>query len=336
MLSNPSHWCVITYHKENYSLLPAFMNYYRNYFGIRRALIFCGRTQNRSHDSIKQLLAAKLNVPVPASNRVYATKENRELTVSEFVDGEFVLWVASYVTHEHSPYSEFNKIKADVTPWGETFLPPEITKTLVVDADEFLYVKNPGIFESVDSLGFHFVDMVPSSVWPPQEMTFSLQGWYYQRQAQPIFKYGTKLSLLISQAVGRGLTHSGCKTYYFDRKHMATGTPWHHGTAASLSCCFALNRYLKQPDFCLEILKNTSCCYHLAMTCKEFFLGEKLRLFNRVQTDPKNGMDQYEQLGAEARDIRKAGSTFEKSIKNSLFPVVKDNFLLPYLQISHV
>ena len=209
--------------------------------------------------------------------------------MSEIVDGDFTLWVASYPTEEFSPYSEFNKIKADVTAWGAAFLPDAITRTIVVDADEFLYVKTPQILDSLDSLGFHFLDIVPSPVWPPRELKFSLQGWYYRRQARPLFKYGKWFALPLFQMAGRGLQHGGCKTFYFDRKHMEDGTPWHHGTVKSLSCCFALNQHLHQPELCREILQNTACGYHLAMTCKEFFLTEKLRLFNRVQTDSKTG-----------------------------------------------
>jgi hypothetical protein len=334
MLTNGNRWCVVTYHKENYSLFPAFTAFYRRYYGIRRMLIFCGLTRGRTHDSLKQFLAGKLKVPVPASNQTHRTTGQRELTVSELVDGDFTLWVASYPTEEFRPYSEFNKIKADVTAWGAAFLPEEITRTLVVDADEFLRVKNPQTLDSLDNLGFHFLDIVPSPVWPPRELKFSLQGWYYQRQARPLFKYGGWFVLPLLKAAGRGLQHGGCKTFYFDRQHMADGTPWHHGTVKNLSCCFALNQQLHRPELCREILQNTACCYHLAMTCKEFFLNEKLRLFNRVQTDPKNGMDEHEQRGAEASDLRLAERTFDKNIKESIFPVIEDNFLLPYLQES--
>jgi hypothetical protein len=332
MLTNRNAWCVVTYYKENYSLLPAFMSYYRGYFGIRRALIFCGRTQGRTHEALKQSLAARLKIPVPEKDQVYLTGEKRELTLSEFVDEDFVLWVASYPTEEFNPFSAFNKIKADITAWGASFLPSEISRTLVVDADEFLYVKNPQILNSLDNLGFHFLDMVPSPVWPPEELRFSLQGWYYRRQAQPLFKYGKWFALPFARATGRGLQHNECKTFFFDRKHMGAGTAWHHGTIKDLSCCFALNRFIHQPELCREILQNTAFCYHLAMTCKEFFLTEKLRLFNRVQTDPKLGMEEHEQRGAEAKDSSVAERTFDNTIKESIFPVMEDNFLLPYLQ----
>lgn len=323
---------MVTYHKENYSLFPAFTAFYRRYYGIQRMLIFCGLTRGRTHDSLKQFLAGKLKAPVPDGSRVHRTAGQRELTVSEIVDGDFTLWVASYPTEEFNPFSAFNKIKADLAVWGETFLPAEIMRTLVVDADEFLRVKNPQTLDSLDNLGFHFLDMVPSPVWPPKELKFSLQGWYYRRQARPLFKYGRWIALPLAKAVGRGLLHNECKTYYFDRKHLAAGTSWHHGTLKNLSCCFALNQHLHESELCREILHNTACCYHLAMTCKEFFLNEKLRLFNRVQTDPKLGMDAHEQRGAEAKDSRIAERTFDKTIAKSIFPVIEDNFLLPFLQ----
>ncbi len=332
MLTNGKRWCVVTYHKENYSLFPAFTAFYRRFYGIQRMLIFCGLTRGRPHASLKQFLAAKLKVSVPASDQVYRTSGQRELTVSEIVDGDFILWVASYPTDECGSDLGFHKLRVDLAAWGAFFLPREITRTLVVDADEFLRVKNPQTLDSLDSLGFHFLDMVPSPVWPPKELKFSLQGWYYQRQARPLFKYGRWFSLPLLKATGRGLQHGGCKTFYFDRRHLGTWTAWHHGTVNSLSCCFALNHYLRQPEFCREILQNTACGYHLAMTCKEFFLTEKLRLFNRLQTDLKKGTKQDEQRGAEMADLRLAERTFDKTIKESIFPVIEDNFLLPYLQ----
>jgi hypothetical protein len=251
--------------------------------------------------------------------------------VSELVDGDFTLWVASYLTEEFTSHLEFNKIKADVTAWGAAFLPEEITRTIVVDADEFLYVKTPQTLDSLDSLGFHFLDIVPSPVWPPKELNFSLQGWYYRRQARPLFKYGKWIALPVSKAVGRGLQHNECKTFYFDRKHLGAGTGWHHGTVKNLSCCFALNRYLNQPELCRDILQNTACCYHLANPHKEIFLTERLRLFNRLQTDLKRS-DHDDERGAETADLNVAGRTFDRRIKKSIFPVIEDNFLLPYLQ----
>jgi hypothetical protein len=332
MLTNRSRWCVVTHHKENYSLFPAFTAFYRQYFGIQRMLIFCGLTRGRTHDSLKQFLAAKLKVPVPANDRILQTPDQRELTVSEFAVGDFVLWAASYPTVEFSPESEFYKIRVDLHAWGASFLPEEISRTMVVDADEFLYVKNPAILEGLDNLGFHFLDIVPSPVWPPRELKFSLQGWYYQRQSRPLFIYGKWFALPLSKVVGRGLLHNGCKTYYFDRKHMSTWTAWHHGTVKSLSCCFALNQHLHQPELCREILQNTACCYHVAMPYKEFFLTERLRLSTRLQTDLKKGSDQDEQRGPETVDLRLAEKTFDKRIKESIFPIITDNFLLPYLQ----
>jgi hypothetical protein len=330
MLTNRSRWCVVTHHKENYSLLPAFMRYYRQYFGFQRALIFCGLTQGRTHESLKQLLAAKLNVPVPAADQIHTTLAGRQMTVSEFTDGDFILWAASYPATEFTPGAEFHQLRTEVHGWGESFLPAEITRTLVVDADEFLYVKNPGMLESLENLGFHFIDVIPSPVWPPRELKFSLQGWYYSRQARPLFRYGKGFAVLLAKIVGRGLLHNGCKTYYFDRKCLATFTSWHHGTAHSLSCCGALNRILDNPAECRAILQDTAFCYHLAMTCQEHLLTERLRLQPRLQTDYWSA--QNDGRGKETKDLRAAERTFDRLIRHAIFPVIEDNFLLPYLQ----
>ena len=333
MLTDRSRWCVVTHYKENYSLLSAFMAYYRQYFGFQRALIFCGLTQGRTHESLKQLLASKLKVAAPVENQLHLTAAKRELTVSKFVDGDFILWVASYPATEYTPGMEFHRLRTDVHAWGESFLPAEISRTLVVDADEFLYVKNPAILESLDNLGFHFVDIIPSSVWPPEKLQFSLQGWYYSRQARPMFRYGKYFAATLARWVGRGLQHNQCKTYWFDRKRMAAFISWDHGTAHSLCCCGALSRFLDNPLECQKILRGTSCCYHLAMTTKEHLFTERMRLQPRLQTDYWS--DQHDgKRGIETHDLKAAEKTFDRLIRQSIFPVIEDNFLLPYLQMK--
>lgn len=322
MLTNGSQWCVVTTHKENYSLLPAYLSYYRRYFGIRRGLIFCGRPPSRTHDSLKQLIALKLNIPVPNADKICVTPRNMELKVSEFKANDFVLWVASYPEDDLTG-PELFKILLDLAAWGEAFLPEEITRTWVMDCDEFLYVKNPQILDNLDSLGFHFVDYVPSSMWPPDKMQFSLQGWYYNRQTRPIFKYGRHFAVTLAKVVKRGLQHNGCKTYFFDRKRLASWTSWQHSVSNSLCCCGALTDYLNDPAKCKEILRDTACCYHLAMKSKEYFLSERARLFSRLQVNMKKTSDQ---------DPKAAERIFDRLIRQSIFPVIEDNFLLPYLQ----
>jgi hypothetical protein len=334
MLVNKKSWCVVTYHKDNYSLLKAFTVFYRSYYGIQNMLIFCGLTQGRTHESLKHFIATKLKMSEPAENKKYQTLENRELTMSKLMDGDFTLWVVTYPTEKYGSDAEFHKLRVDLSRWGESFLPENITRTIVVDADEFLRVRNPKILESMDSLGFHFLDIVPSQTWPPKELIFSLQGWYYQRQARPLFKYFKGLALPLVKALGFGLQHGGCKTFYFDRERMSNWTSWHHGTTHSFSCCMTLNRYIYDPKTCQKILENTACCYHLGMTHKEIFLKEKLGLFNRLQTDLKKGTELDKHRGAESSDLYLAGKIFDKTIKKSIFPLIKDNFLLPYLTNS--
>jgi hypothetical protein len=88
---------------------------------------------------------------------------------------------------------------------------------------------------------------------------------------------------------------------------------------------------LNDPDECREILRDTACCYHLAMTCKEHLLSERLRLQPRLQTDYWS--DQIDgRRGAETKDLKVAERTFDRLIRKSIFPVIEDNFLLPYIQ----
>ncbi|HEU6449048.1 MAG TPA: hypothetical protein VFV23_11480 [Verrucomicrobiae bacterium] len=329
MLSDPSRWCVVTHHKENYSLLPAFMAYYRQYFGFKRAMIFCGMTRGRTHDSLKQLLAEKLNMPIPVMDKTCFTPAGMELKVCELTDGDFVLWVASYPATEYTPGGKFHHLRSDVHAWGASYLPPEIMRTMVVDSDEFLYVKD---FKSLDmdQLGFHFIDVIPSEIWPPKTLKFSLQGWYYTRQARPHFKYGGRIAESLARLTGRGLQHNQCKTYWFCKNRMASFTAWTHGTAHSLSGCGGLNVFLDDLEKCHRILRETSCCYHLAMTTKNHLFNERMRLQPRLQTDYWS--DQRDGVrGKETMDLNAAEKTFNRSIRKSIFPVIEDNFLLPYL-----
>lgn len=329
MLSNPGSWCLVTHHKENYSLLAAFVSYYRHYFGFQNAMFFCGLTQGRTHDSLKQLIASKLNIAVPVVDETCFTPAGRELKVSKFTTDGFVLWIASYPATEFTPGKEFHLLRTDVHAWGESYLPPEICRVLVVDTDEFLYVKDLKAMD-MDSLGFHFIDMIPSAVWPPDNLEFSLQPWYYRRQARPIFKLGKNLAVAMAKKLGRGLQHE-CKTFYFDRRRMATFTAWHHGTECSLCCCGAIDRFLSDTTKCHEILRETACCYHLAMTTKEHLFSERLRLQPRLQTDYWSDQNDGGR-GKETSDLKAAEKTFDRFIRESIFPVVQDNFLLPYLR----
>lgn len=332
MLTNPDQWCVVTHYKENYSLFSVFTSFYHRYYGVKRFLIFCGMPQGRTHESLKQMLALRLKATIPFHDKAYLTPAKMELIVSELVSEDFSVWMASYPTVDFISELGFHKLKTDLYEWSATFLPDEIVRTIVPDSDEFLYVKNPRTLENLDSIGFHFLDVVPSPVWPPKNLKFSLQGWYYRRQAKPLFKYGKKIAVITATAFGRGLQHAGCKTFYFDRNRLRNGDAWRHGTAKSLCCCFALNNHLHRLDVCHDILQETSCCFHMAMTCKKYFLTEKLRLFARLQTDLKKAPVQDSRRSAETENLEKATKTFDRLINHSVFPVIEDNFLLPYLK----
>jgi hypothetical protein len=332
-LRDGKHWCVLTTYKENYALLSAFVSYYRRHYGIENFLLLCGLSGSRTHASLKELISKKLKAAAAVDDKTQITRRKRALTVSEFAGDGFVLWAASYAAADFMTYPGFHDLKVDLHQWADDFLPMQITRTLAPDSDEFLHVKNPRSLESLDRLGFHFVDVIPSPVWPPDTLRFSLQGWYYRRQAQPRFKHGGRLALAIANMLGRGLEHGGCKTFYFDRTRLKDYTVWHHGTDDSLSSCFAVNRHLDQPDRCGEILRDTACGYHLAMTCKEHFLSERLRLFNRIQTDMKLNKPVHDtQQGDETTSQQLAIRTFDRFIKESRFPTLTDDFLLPYLQ----
>jgi hypothetical protein len=330
MLNYRNQWCLLTTYKENYSLLSPLVLFYRHFYGVRHFLILCSLTGARTHDSLKKLIGSKVGAVAAPIDKVHVTHLKRELTVSEFVSGNFVLWAVSHPGRDFIPEVEFHDLKVELHRWADSFLPREITRTLVVDNDEFLYVKSPRVLESAEHLGFHFVDVIPATTWPPRELWFSLQGWYYARQVNPRFRYGGSLMISLARAFGRGLNHDGCKTFYFDRARLSDYTAWHHGTTGSLCSCFALNRCLAEPERCRDILRGTACCYHLAMTSREHFLLEKLRLFNRLQTDG-NKRPAHDTRSPATTDPRLAMKAFDRFIKESWFPTIRDDFLLPYL-----
>jgi hypothetical protein len=332
MLHDGKNWCVVTTYKENYSLLSAFVPYYRRHYGIEKFLLLCGLSGSRTHASLKDLISRRLKAAAAPADQAQTTRRKRALTVSEFAGNGFVLWAASYAAADFTSEVDFHDLKVELHQWADDFLPAEVTRTLTPDNDEFLHVKNPCILEGLDRLGFHFVDLIPSPVWPPDTLRFSLQGWYYRRQAQPRFNHGGRLALAVSKMLGRGLDHGGCKTFFFDRARLKNYTVWHHGTDDSLCSCLAVNAHLDQPERCGEILRDTACGYHLAMTCKEHFLSERLRLFSRLQTDLKKRPVHDAQQSPETTDRQLAGRTFDRFIKQSRFPTFTDVLLLPYLQ----
>ncbi|MGB7769813.1 MAG: hypothetical protein WBN22_13295 [Verrucomicrobiia bacterium] len=333
MLSRKSNWCLITTYKENYLLLPAILSYYRDFYGIQHFLIFCGLTGTHTHETLKQSLCPQLPVIAPPLDKTLMTPGHRELTVSEFSAKDFVLWVASYPTSNYSADLEWTAIRSDLEKWAHRFLPAQISRTILIDNDEFLYVNQPGALEALDGLGFHFIDIVPCAQWPPERLVFSLQGWYYHRQAQPLFKYGGPLMIKLARRLRRGLHHGGCKTFYFDRDRLGNGTAWRHGgTEQSFSCCFALDHFLGDTRHCHKILRDTACCYHLGMTSRDHYFSQKLHLFARIQTDMKRKPVPNAGRSSETLDLRKAQRTFDRFMKESRFPVIEDNFLLPFLQ----
>ena len=332
LLPEGKKWCVITTYKENYSLLSAFVSYYRHRYGARNFLLLCGLAGSRTHASLKELIATRVKATVAADDKAEITSNRRKLTVSSFAGDGFSLWAASYAAADFTSEVDFHNLKVELHQWADGFLPADITRVLAPDSDEFLHVKAPRSLESLDRLGFHFVDVIPSVAWPPNQLRFSLQGWYYRRQAQPRFKYAGRLAWTLAKAVGRGLDHGGCKTFYFDRARLKDYKLWHHGTHDSPCSCQAADRHLDQPERCGEILRDTACGYHLAMTCQQHFLEERLRLFSRLQTDLKKRPVHDSQQSPETTDRQLALRTFDRYMKACRFPTFADDSLLPYLR----
>jgi hypothetical protein len=54
MLSDKNKWYVVTYYKEGYSLFPAFISFYRRYYGIQRFFMFFGLV-----DQARTILSSK-------------------------------------------------------------------------------------------------------------------------------------------------------------------------------------------------------------------------------------------------------------------------------------
>ena len=61
----------------------------------------------------------------------------------------------------------------------------------------------------------------------------------------------------------------------------------------------------------------------------EHLLTERLRLQPQLQTDYKSTQ---KERGIETKDSKAAERTFDRLIRQSIFPVIEDNFLLSYLR----
>jgi hypothetical protein len=330
MLNEANNWCLITTYKENYSLLSAFFSFYRNYYNIKNFVLLCGTPKSRTHNSLEKLISTKTMLGVNVGPIIHFTHANRKITVSELANGDVRLWAASYAAEDFTSEVEFHSLKVELYRWVDSFLPKEITRTWVLDSDEFMRVNNPKSLDDADSLGFHFLDMIPSLAWPPNALFFSLQGWYYRRQALLRFRIGKDLMFSFMRAIGRGINHSGCKTFYFQRARLSDFSSFHHGTFDN-PACLTLNHHLDNLECCRNILNQSPCCYHMAMVSRDSFLSEKLRLFSRLQTDfnklPVHDIGRSPETANQALAIK----TFDNFIRNSIFPVIRDDFLLPYL-----
>jgi hypothetical protein len=69
----------------------------------------------------------------------------------------------------------------------------------------------------------------------------------------------------------------------------------------------------------------------MAMTSCDSYLSEKIRLFSRVQTDLKKMPVHDFGVSRETTDRVLALRSFDKFVRNSIFPVIRDDFLLSYL-----
>jgi hypothetical protein len=244
----------------------------------------------------------------------------------------YVLYESTWAMAE----GDFHALRVALHEWADAYLPPSITKTLVVDSDEFLHVAHDGLVDVIPSLGLHFVDLIPDEGFPTADLRFSIQGWYYSRQTKiwyshPYLRRFHKPLMRLLEITRRMVNHNACKTFYFDRKHLGQWQSWHHHTLNCFSSCRCVQNASTNIEDTIRNLRNTGMVYHLANPSKAHFKKERMLLYARLQTDPKKGSTGDTGKSEEHSNHAAFENNWTDHIETSVFPTFADNFLQGFL-----
>jgi hypothetical protein len=243
------------------------------------------------------------------------------------------VWFVLYAASNKTSFSDWHEVRTALHGWAGAYLPSHLTKTLAVDSDEFLYLRDVALSEAVPSLGLHFVDIVPDACFPDADLRFCIQPWYFRRQATKWYLRHAKPLirrplLAILAKTNRLVTHEGCKTFYFERSAMVNGESWHHGTRNCFSTCGCVLQDNSGLYKSLDGLKSTGFVYHFSNPSFKHFKQERLHVWARLQTDAHMHSPG---LSVEHDNISKLHRSWKQHYEQPLFPVFKDNFLKRFL-----
>lgn len=324
------HWCLITTLKCNFSLLPWQLSFYRQSWGIGTYLIFCG-IPSAGARSLTERVITSLSSTKILRRRSFADGIG-EIEILETNTRGGSTFFALYNGKWNMEEQEFHNMRVALHAWANTFLPSVYTHTLVVDNDEFLRLDNSLVAETLPKIGLHFVDVLPSQLFPHGNLEFCLQPWYYRRLSttwylNPLFRRFESPLLWALEKTNRLILHGGCKTFYFCRSRLASWQSWHHGTHNSFSSCgcVAQSRLCSSND--RDMLHNTGLVYHLANPSKQHFLRERLPLYARIQTDPEKGSAGNNDLSPVRLQPVKLDHNWNTHFVAPFFPTFTDNYL---------
>ena len=259
-------WCLITTYKNNFEVMEAYVNFYAQFWGIRKFYFLIGNT-GRSLDGPLQRIET-LN------------KSSNVLIETEVFD-----------TDEFIKPSMWSQQKLGFLTKLDKRIPSDVTHVLNVDNDEFLYVHDMDQVDHQEALHFHFVEMLPQNHFSIEnDLLWSLQGWFYRinffRNADP-----TQLSLnikpkeieLLDKDVPRSLsplpplqlTHKWCKRIFFRRENILSS--WVHLDGGPI--CEQM-RQLEDPSAILALLRSSYFCYHMGVLDPAYFAQAKPKWIN--------------------------------------------------------
>ncbi len=260
---SPAETCVGTIFRDRFDSMEFFVNYYANYWGIKKFVFAVGYTDKECLQDIESRVRALCT-------------EGHESEVSFPEEPQAQMADIRYRAH-HRSYGELSHgISIDLLIYRhrrravpEYFhkVTRPVLKRLVLDnlsfrygnifqmdCDEYYYSPEPQKVLAQSKATFHFVDFVPQKAFDPEsDWKWSLQGWYYSQHVR-------------ERVTKNQITCHYCKEVYLERE----GSYGKHLSEKNGASCKTIR---ETPVRQLDLLKH-NICFHFAVRDKNRLLSQ--------------------------------------------------------------
>lgn len=261
------NWFIITFYKNNFELLDPFIRFYLEHWGIKKFFFLITVTDQDIELYLKRIM--DLNSALDISIECHVIHTRPIITVNEW-----------------------GQIKRNFFAYLQEIVPPQYTKVLSIDHDEFYYIVDKSMLKNVEELHFHFLEFIPHERFASnKDFIWSLQGWFYRvnyfsqlsRDNRVLNIDPIELTAFENDILKRTgkltdkITHQWCKLVRFDRAKMMY--PWDHQDRGSL--CNALKK-IHDTDVIKKMLHENYFCFHIGVLDRQYFLNKKTRWINPI------------------------------------------------------